>query len=106
MTEQLTLAESNVVKTYDKMRKLHEYFRVVADADAMIRKGLANRTASPTGMEALFAGDEDSSLGAYVEVVDRVQVCMYACGSATSAFPAHQAPCGHWVIPALVSSTS
>jgi hypothetical protein len=75
VTEQLTNAEANVIKTYERMQKLHENFKVVADADSTIRKGLANRSMSPTS-EAAYAAEDEAVLGAYVEVVDRVGEAM------------------------------
>jgi hypothetical protein len=41
VTEQLTLAEQNVIKSYDSMKHIHENFKVVAEAEAILRKGLA-----------------------------------------------------------------
>lgn len=77
MTEQLTTAEHNVIKAYDKMKKLHENFRIVADAEATARKGF-NRAGTPTNLPTgsgdLSFEDEDPTLAAYIEVVDRVQV--------------------------------
>lgn len=83
VTEQLTTAEHNVIKAYDKMKKLHENFRIVSDADATVRKGFApNRSASPATLtpsnssgEVSFE-DEDPTLAAYLEVADRVHEAM------------------------------
>jgi NADH:ubiquinone oxidoreductase subunit D len=58
-----------MIKAHDRLKMIHENFRIVYDAQAMIDKGFA--TNRGRGAEAL--GDDEGNLEAYIEMVDRVQ---------------------------------
>lgn len=74
VTEQLTLAEQNVISSYNCMKEVHEHFRVANIADTVLRKGLApSSVPSPSSTSTIIIEEESSSVGAYVEVVERVQ---------------------------------
>src|SRR6056297_3365069 len=77
VTEQLTRAEHHVTQSYAALRRIHKNFRVCADADVVLRKGLGAPIPALSQASAPTITEEDRcALNAYMQILDRVHAAL------------------------------